>query len=372
MVIGGEGSISPDVLDPVDQLSVPGVARATVLGILTAPTMLRLFQTELARTLDGLIVTECHPRVLKRRLGSRQVVAYTLVLSGASNGASCSIEVVAKRYADGAEGERAFRAMQGLWGGGFGAGSRLNIPRPLCYLPGPKLLIQDMARGMLLPECLGRSDPAALVPFRMAAWWLDKLHRSPASAVPVASDEEDASAVTHFADQLAGRYPHLARRVADVAASIRGRLSARKTTPLAVTHGDFHPENIFVTGATTTVIDFDRCARSDPARDLAYFVADVRDLGHRARGSPDAANEQLGAFLNAYWAASQPGERERLGPRICAYVGQRVLERMYYVVGVLGVGSADEVSAGLEEIDRFLRATDVGEELRSAAAEGLS
>lgn len=363
---------SRDAGDPVEQLSAPTASRATALAILTARIMMKFFQAQLSRiSPDRLILKECHPRVLKKRFGSRQVVGYTLVFSTASNGVSRSIEVVAKRYADGVEGERAFRAMQSLWEAGFGEGSRLSIPKPLCYLPDSKLLIQEMAPGVLLPEYLGRSDSAALARFRMAARWLHKLHRFPASAAPVGSDEEDASSVTLFADQLAERYPHPAGRVAELAASIRRRLNCPNEMPLAITHGDFHPENIFVTGATATVIDFDRCVLSDPARDLACFVADVRDMGYRSSGSLDAANGQVGAFLNAYWAASRPEHRERLGRRICAYAAQRVLERMYYVLCVLGVDNPDVLSAGLEEIDQFLSAADIGEVITERTAEPL-
>ncbi|MCZ6721523.1 MAG: hypothetical protein O7A65_08275 [Proteobacteria bacterium] len=64
---------------PIDALASPDVSRSTVLRALTSPeTMTELFN---ARLSDDLNVLHCRPRVLKNRLGSRQVVSYRLKIA---------------------------------------------------------------------------------------------------------------------------------------------------------------------------------------------------------------------------------------------------------------------------------------------------
>jgi hypothetical protein len=58
----------------------PATSRAIALAILTSPDMMRdVFQTRLAKLCaDEPIISHCRPSILKRRLGSRQVIAYRL------------------------------------------------------------------------------------------------------------------------------------------------------------------------------------------------------------------------------------------------------------------------------------------------------
>jgi len=107
----------------------PATSRAIALAILTSPDMMRdVFQTRLAKLCaDERIISHCRPNILKRRLGSRQVIAYRLSFKNGKGRTTKPVELVGKRYADGEEGERVFQTMQMLWEAGFSVGSQLNI-----------------------------------------------------------------------------------------------------------------------------------------------------------------------------------------------------------------------------------------------------
>jgi aminoglycoside/choline kinase family phosphotransferase len=265
---------------------------------------------------------------------------------------------------DSVEGERSFGIMQTLWQAGFCAGSRLNIPRPLAYLPGFKLLIQETARGVPLLEHLGQGDSASPVRIRSAARWLARLHALPVPADGIPRYEADECAITRFAGQLGERVPDAAARVGDLAAGIWGRLKPLGSSALTMVHGDYHPENIFVTKGGATVIDFDGCGLSHPARDLGYFVAQMRATAHQSTGSPDAFNGEIRTFVDAYRAALRPGDPEAWTPAVTVFAARACLETLYYILCVVQDRRRDVLSTWLQDIERFLDARHVDEVVR--------
>ena len=140
-------------LNRIDQLVSSSTSQAIALEILTSPDIMRaLFQTRLSNIYpEGLNLRECRPEVLRKRLGSRQVIAYTLILLNEGGRKTSPVELVGKRYADGAEGERAFRTMQMLWEGGFGEGSRLKIPSRSVISPILSSLSRKRPKGAYYP-----------------------------------------------------------------------------------------------------------------------------------------------------------------------------------------------------------------------------
>src|SRR5215211_3042790 len=51
--------------------------------------------------------------------------------------------------------------------------------------------------------------------------------------------------------------------------------------PIAITHGQYTPSNVFVAGTRAAVIDLDRLCYSDPAKDVAMFLYRLRITGAR-------------------------------------------------------------------------------------------
>jgi tRNA A-37 threonylcarbamoyl transferase component Bud32 len=343
------------VPDRIRQLASPSTSRAIALEVLTSPDVMRdLLQTRLpAIDSEAVTIRQCHPTVLKKRHRSSQVIAYTLNVNGGSRR-----ELIAKRYADGSVGERAFRTMQILHERGFGAGSPLKIPTPLCYLADLKLLIQEKARGIPLREQLGRENSAS-ARMRMVACWLAKLHQIDPIPDALGSYEEDESSLQQLVYRLQRRYPHLASGLEELASSIRQRIgSIKDAIPTVTGHGDFHPENIFVTRDGATVIDFDHSCRADPARDLGYFVAQVRNMAYFSTGSLEASNREIRAFVDVYLASMSWEDTEALAARIVAFAARTFLESMCYILVLRGEGTGLLSNVPME-VERFLRADKV-------------
>src|SRR5713226_6494021 len=78
----------------IDQLALASTSRAVALEILTSADIMKdFFQTRRSAICsDGLTLSECHPKVLKKRHGSSQVIAYTLGLLNESGRRARRIE----------------------------------------------------------------------------------------------------------------------------------------------------------------------------------------------------------------------------------------------------------------------------------------
>ena len=351
------------VLSQIDQLVSPSTLRAIALEILTSPDIMKgLFQTALAKIYPGgLILMHCRPKVLRKRLGSRQVIIYRLMLLNEANPKMSSVQLVGKRYANGAEGEKAFSLMQQLWRSGFGEGSRFKIPKPLCYLPEFKLLVQERAHGTLLPKYLGRGNDAGLARTKMVARWLAKLHQLEDIPTGIDFSAGDETSINNFACQVGQRHPCLAPRLQDLAASICERITYPQGLALRAVHGDFHPENIFVTQDRVTVIDFDNFCRSDPARDLGYIVAQMRAMAYFSTGLLQAADREIRAFLHVYLASTTSQELRSMACRIAAFAARTCLANMYYISCVLANERTEVLSTLLMEMERFMKVEEVAD-----------
>jgi tRNA A-37 threonylcarbamoyl transferase component Bud32 len=351
------------VLCHIDLSVSPATSRAIALAILTSPDVMRdVFQTRLTKLCtEERIISHCRSNILKRRLGSRQVIAYRLSFKSDKDLTTQPVELVGKRYANGEEGERVFRTMQMLWEAGFSVGSRFKIPQPFCYISDLKLLLQEKVQGSLLPRYVGRGDAEACARMRMVARWLATLHRHGTIPEGIASCEDDDASIQNFALQLGERYPHLTSRFEALASAIRERITSCKDIPFTLVHGDFHPENIFVTQDGVTVIDFDQFCRSDPARDLGYLIAQMRAMAYRAVGSPDAPNRLILVLLKTYLAHLPLADREAITSRIVAFAARTWLEDLYYIFCVLEDEGPALLATGLQEIERFVKAVTVQE-----------
>jgi aminoglycoside phosphotransferase (APT) family kinase protein len=193
----------------------------------------------------------------------------------------------------------------------------------------------------------------------MVARWLANLHQldvTPEGIDPCADDE---TSINNFAYQLGQRHPHLASQLEDLAFSICERIASPKGLSFTTVHGDFHPENIFVTQDGVTVIDFDNFCRSDPARDLGYIIAQMRAMVYFSTGLLEAADREIRAFLHVYLAATTSQEMGTLPGRIAAFAARTCLANMYYISCVLQNERLEALSMLLMEMERFMKAEKV-------------
>jgi len=214
-----------------------------------------------------------------------------------------SRRIYAKLYRDALAGARAHAVHKRLWAHGLGAGPIYRVPEPLAYLPDHGVLLLRAAAGEQLSSL---APPRTLDGVRGAAHWLAALH---ASDVELDASEDAAQGVLR-----------LARRAASAAASrpeleevFRGLLeilaeryeSVAGRAELAPTHGRFSAEHVFVAPEAVTVVDLDRAALADPAKDVGELLHRLR-WGAGKLGRPTATIDEAGeAFVREYLRSSR-------------------------------------------------------------------
>ena len=284
-------------------------------------------------------------RVLVRSKG-RPVVQYRFRPAGEPSGAA-ERTLVAKGYNRG-DGAATFAAMEHLWSAGFSDDLRLSIPEPFAYLPGPRLLLQSTAPGGSLYRYL--DDPeAGMEAVRLTGRWLAKLHTTSPPPAPPVEPESEAVRLARFCDALTVANPRMGARVRAIAAGV-ALAAPGATGPLVPTHGDFQAKNVHVSRRRVTVIDLDRFAMAEPARDVGHFVAQSMTMSYVRTGSFDAIQAWNQAFLEEYARTGPPGALAGLPVAVV----RSMLEILYYKLVVRPVRDASFLDHWLDECDRCL------------------
>ena len=229
----------------------------------------------------------------------------------------------------------------------------------MCYFADCKILVQENARGTLLMKHLARGDRIGATRMRRAAHWLAKLHALPGVMDGLEPYEDETTAIARFTSGLADRCPEMTSDLGALGRALAEKFAAHADCARVIVHGDFHPENIFVTRHGACVIDFDQIGLSDPARDPGYFIAQMRATALRVQGSLDASNAELGAFLDAYMKKS--GAADTLAVRIALFAALSFLESLFYIFCVLDSRQNDVLSSYLEEIKRLIDVRSAGD-----------
>ncbi len=203
-----------------------------------------------------------------------------------------------KLYPDRTEGAASYRILMALWQHGFGSGSPYRVPEPLRWSPAQSAIVMRRAPGSCLAEQVADEAgwPGGV---RAAARWLARLHASSLRAGP--GDERSRAA-----ERLLRRLSKAVERQPQLGGLLRTRMDelVRRTPPVEIspcqTHGRFHPGHVFVAPDVVTVIDLDRAAPADPAKDVAEFIHRARAEVFKRECASHAAEEATQAFLQEY------------------------------------------------------------------------
>jgi hypothetical protein len=207
------------------------------------------------------------------------------------------------------DGPAVHAKLQTMRNAGLGAGSPYQVVEPLAWYGTEKILLCQGAPGQPLSALL--DDGAGLVEGCVRAGsWLAHLHgMEPRIGAP------QSLLVTGELTSLAKRLVKVVTEhpdYVDMALDMLSRLDALSHDTvdgiLAQSHGQYRPIHVFLTDDTVTVIDLDRSAPADPARDVAEFLHRVRQGVHAATGDFSRADQPCAAFLGAYREAAG-GER---------------------------------------------------------------
>jgi Phosphotransferase enzyme family len=239
--------------------------------------------------------------VQHRARGRRTVLEYRFE-SGA--------RLFAKRYPRGEDAQASFDVLRRLEASGFGPGSPFRVAEPLGCFADWGVVVALAAPGVCIePLVVGNSGAGGL---RAAAGWLAHLH---AVRVDAADPVED---LAHGVFRLARRaaragasHPELAGTLVGLIEKLAERSADCLAQPaLAHTHGRYHAGHVFLAAEVVTVIDLDRAALADPAKDVGEFLHRLRLVeGRTSRLGMTAPPRAARTFLEEYTASagSAPG-----------------------------------------------------------------
>jgi hypothetical protein len=209
--------------------------------------------------------------------------------------------MIAKLYAEQAKGHAVHAIQSTLWERGFGAGSRYRVPQPIAYLPEHGILLMHAAPGESLrgvPLLNWDRFKEGLVE---AAGWLGALHRWPYSVGPVADVADDFSRLERLEGEAAACRPNEAELFKGASNELRRRYDSIGTPGMRVqTHGRYHIDHVFLAPGCVTVVDLDRAAASEAARDVGEFLHRLRWEIARMRLGKAAMHEATEVFLAEY------------------------------------------------------------------------
>lgn len=222
------------------------------------------------------------------------------------------LHLYAKRYAqsDSAMAAHGHAVLRALWQGGFGSGSLHRVAEPLAFFPERGVLILRAAPGDSVSALRARGWADWERGLRGAAAWLARLHASP---LPFGPAEETAAGVFRMARRVAkaaARRPELEAQLVGLIEELAGRGSGGSGRRVP-THGRYHSGHVFLAPGSVTVIDPDRAALADPAKDVGEFLHRLRKEAMEAGLDEGTAERATRAFLSEY-AAHAPAPLDGL------------------------------------------------------------
>ncbi|MBY9073989.1 hypothetical protein K1X13_04050 [Nocardioides sp. WL0053] len=185
---------------------------------------------------------------------------------------------------------------------GFGAGQRYQTVEPLAWEEGQQVMLCRAAPGRAVSELIGGPVDALCDATAEAGRWLGSFH---GSQIRVGAPQSllVTGELTSLAKRLAKtttQQPDYLPVALEMLAALDGLTYGTADGLLAQSHGQYRPIHVFTTPDTVTVIDLDRSAPADPARDVAEFLHHTRTSTYVATGDVHRADEPCSAFLAGY------------------------------------------------------------------------
>lgn len=251
---------------------------------------------------------------------------------------------------------------------GFDERDGLSVALPIAYWNSLHLRLREKVSGKLLRELLYYPDTDWDAPMRTVAAWIAKLHVTDLRVARRAHRRSETKYLRGWLrDMLACEeswIAHERERIEDLMEELIALHEERKPHSLCLTHGDFHPENIFVRGKTLTVIDFEQSELGDPAGDLGYLLAELdiqamRYWEKRGGRSPLDVERMKEILLEEY-----ARKRQRAGAPLWTpfYMARTYLKHLMHTVRMKGSESRQSVTLWLDKTEGRL------DELRDALA----
>jgi aminoglycoside phosphotransferase len=210
------------------------------------------------------------------------------------------LRLIAKRYARRRDALASYEVLRILRKRGFGSESPYRVAEPLGCFADWGVLVMRAVPGQHLRTLTAQPAPWE-EGLRAAAGWLAQLHALSVDLGPPEDIPEGLLRVARKAARAGAHHPELegllARLIEELAERARSVAGSRSQ---ATTHGRYHAGHVFVAPDSVAVVDLDRVALADPAKDVGEFLHRLRAKAMRAGLDHDAAERATLAFLEEY------------------------------------------------------------------------
>ncbi|MDQ3584157.1 MAG: aminoglycoside phosphotransferase family protein [Acidobacteriota bacterium] len=160
------------------------------------------------------------------------------------------------------------------------------------------VLAFEWLEGRLLSEIISAPDfhPSAVTTAGAA---LVELHAQQPRNLVRLERKIEAARLRRLARWMGDLWPRLAHKTVNLARRIAEQLLITPDVS-APAHGDFYAQQVLVADGMAAILDLDRAACADPARDLGTFIAHVERDSLRGDFSPNRAAQVKEALLEGY------------------------------------------------------------------------
>ncbi len=226
--------------------------------------------------------------VIRHKPGRRAILRYTVREDGGG-----TRDLYAKTFAS-ERGPRVFATAQ-MIANAQAFGPDVQVPEPITYKPELKLVVQGSVPGQPIETALlaGNRDLAVRI-----ATAFHCLHASGLDLGRRHDLEKELSALPGRVEDVGAIEPGLLPLASELLTAVRHRVQEREESwrwrPI---HRDAYHEQVLVDGNRLSILDLDDAAMSEPAIDIANFVAHLQLLGIQRHENPAALASVMDAFM---------------------------------------------------------------------------
>lgn len=208
----------------------------------------------------------------------------------------------------GEEGEQTYRVLQALWERADAKGEGFTVGRPIAYLSGLHILVQEEAPGTSLREVLlqGRGTASAV---RQVARALAVFNQDDVVTARHHLLQDEVAVLERVGKLLQWSCPHLKEEVEAIVGAVATGL---EEVPLGPTHRDLKTDHILLDGDRVVFIDLDSFAGADPVLDPAALLANLAALPSLFPLSQRRVRTAARVFTEEYFAHVPRAWRSRL------------------------------------------------------------
>lgn len=254
--------------------------------------------------------------------------------------------LVLKQYADD-RGASTLRWLRRLTAAGFAPPSRFGVTAPRGWSGTHRTLVTDVASGHPWTTWLLAAEADRAAAAVAAADWLIEL-QSLSVRLPDRTGYRAAAELRREIARLAGHYPGCGVRLHRLGQTIGRQLHDGLQQPipdLVASHGDLHPENLFLTAgapSAVTAIDVDTAGLRRPSYDAGYVIAQLLIVSWMHTASFQAGAGAARVFWER-WAAGDGTDAEV----VPAQVARALVQSLHFELVTYRTGR-------VELIDRWL------------------